>query len=121
MGFAPIYSMDTEFKPVIKLMLFVMITLWVFATCAGCTFKRNPAQQQNISNTHTIAATAEHPIPVKQLDADGDGTISVLEQRSLRPESDDVLFTFSTIVACVVGASATCAWLARGRRRGDPG
>lgn len=112
--------MDQDFKPALKLMLFLMIMLWMFATCTGCTLSRGPAQQQTIQSS-PVASQAAQSVPVEQIDIDGDGTISAEERQSLTNTSDQVLPTFVAIIMCVTLVSVACAWMARGRRRGDPG
>lgn len=109
--------MDRDFQPVIKLMLFVMIVLWLFATCVACSMSRNPAKQQQ-NTTSTISQPAHNqppgtPIPVDQIDQDRDGTISATERQSLIGDQPSVLLTFVTIVGMVIMVSVTTAWASK--------
>ena len=115
--------MDKDFKPVINLMLFVIILLWVFATCSSCSLNTSPAKQQQTTNIPSLAMapTSSHGVSVAELDQDGDGTIAAQELARLQPQNNSVLATFSIIVGAVVLVSVSCAMLSRGRTRGDPG
>jgi hypothetical protein len=102
--------MDQHFKPVLKLMLFVMIMLWMFATCVGCSLKRDPAQQQKNTTSQTAPHRNIPPITVQQVDQDGDGTISATERQSLIGDQPQVIPTFATIIGLVLFASIMSAW-----------
>jgi len=99
--------MDKDFKPVINLMLFIMIVLWVFTTCAGCSISRGPAKQTTESNNPPLAPRS---MLVQHVDLDQDGTISAQESRSLMGDQPGVLITFATIVGSVMFASIASAW-----------
>ena len=104
-------------------MVFVLIIILLSNFLFGCSLKRDPAKQKQLSNTSvtTIAVPSDTGVPVAELDQDGDGTIAADELQRLQPQSNSVLATFSIIVGAVVAVSVACAMMARGRTRGDPG
>lgn len=99
------------------LMAFVLLVIVTFATCAGCSMSRNPAKQQQkttsvVVNTPNIR-TSDTPVPVQQIDIDGDGAISAAERRSLVGDQPSVLLTFATIVGMVIMVSVVTAWASK--------
>lgn len=114
--------MHDDFKPMLRLMLFVMILLWVLATCAGCTIKRAPAQQQQTNTseiTHTPATTSQ-PVPVELVDQDQDGHISNQESQVLIGDRPAVLPTFAMIIGAVLCTSICTAWASSRWRPPEP-
>lgn len=107
----------------VYLMIFVLVIILLSNFLFGCSMKRSPAKQKQITNIPqaTIAVTPDTGVPVVELDLDGDGTIAADELQRLQPQSNSVLATFSIIVGAVVLVSVACAIMARGRTRGSPG
>ena len=106
-----------DFRDMAYLMAFVLIVIVTFATCAGCSMSRNPAKQQQ-KNTSVVVTTpnirtSDTPVPVEQIDLDGDGTISAVERRSLVGDQPSVLVTFATIVGMVIMVSVVTAWASK--------
>ena len=106
-----------DFRDMVYLMAFVLIVIVAFATCAGCSMSRNPAKQQQkttsvVSTTPNIQAS-DTPVPVQQIDLDGDGAISATERQSLVGDQPSVLLTFATIVGMVIMVSVVTAWASK--------
>lgn len=103
--------MSQDFKPVINLMLFIMVVLWVFSTCAGCvSLGDSPAKQQKSNTSPNMAPVVNTSIPVSQLDLDQDGTISAQEQLVLKQDNQSAIAAFVVIIALVLTTSILSAW-----------
>ena len=103
--------MSQDFKPAINLMLFIMIVLWVFTTCAGCvSLGDSPAKQQKSNTSPNVAPVVHTSIPVNQVDLDQDGTISAQEQLVLKQDNQSAIAAFVVIIALVLTTSILSAW-----------
>jgi hypothetical protein len=107
----------SSFKDALSLMAFGLIVMLMFTTCVGCSMSRNPAKQQQkttsvVSASPTMQKSAT-PVPVHQIDLDGDGTISATERQSLIGDQPSVLLTFATIVGMVIMVSVVTAWASK--------
>ena len=96
------------------LMVFVLVMI---VTCVGCSTSRKPAKQQqkttSVASTSPNIRTSDTPVPVEQIDLDGDGAISAVERRSLVGDQPSVLVTFATIVGMVIMVSVVTAWASK--------
>ena len=76
-----------HFRDMVYLMVFALVMIVTLATCVSCSTSRKPAKQQQKTTSVVTTApnirTSDTPVPVEQIDLDGDGTISAVERRSL--------------------------------------
>lgn len=96
------------------------VILWTIVACGGfsCSFKRTPAKQQ--IKPITTEVSISKPVPVSQIDIDGDGQISPQEQQQL-PGSHNitpVVISFVSIIGLVLVINLVLARL--GARRVSP-
>ncbi len=110
--------MSRDFIPVLNLMLFVLITLWVFMTCAGCTISRGPAKQTTKTTSSQMQIVSS--VPTSTIDTDGDGTITAQESNKLMLQHQGVLPTFISIVAAVVVVCIMSSWISNRSKRPPP-
>jgi hypothetical protein len=95
----------------VYLATFAIVVIGLCVSHAGCSLKRSPAQQtsQNTPLTRPVVHTSQ-PMPIEQVDLDGDGTLSASERQSLIGDQPGVIPTFATIIGLVLFASIASAW-----------
>jgi hypothetical protein len=101
--------MSRDFIPVLNLMLFLLIMLWMIMTCVGCSMSRFPAKQTTKTTSSQMQIISS--VPTSTIDADGDGTITAQESNKLMLQHQGVLPTFISIVAAVVVVCIMSSWI----------
>ena len=83
--------------------------VWLHFLC-GCTSMRGPAKQKR-NNTPPRVQVA--PIPIDQIDLNGDGKIDISEHQRLTEDKPGVLITFLCIGGATLFICLGTAWLSR--------